>query len=198
MTTDRAALNQLLDETLIGYIAVDLGEGPVVTPVSYARDGDRILFHGSTGSRRMRALADGARLGMTVAAVDALAVGRSANGTGMKYRSASIFGVCEKLSDEQKETALERYLNRYLPNRTQEVRPMTGKEIAATMVLALPISDWSMRVSQGFPTDPPEDVAGEAWAGLVPIRVVAGEPVPNPDLRPGIDLPSSVMSLLPG
>jgi len=193
--TDRSALDRLLDEVLVGYVGLTLDEGPLVLPVSYARDGDQILFHGSTASHRMRMLAEGAQVCFTVATADALKVGRSAFGTGMRYRSACLFGTCEALVGEEKHRALDVYTDRYLPGRTAEVRPMSARETAATMVLALPIELWSMKVAEGFPGDSDADIAGSTWAGVVPITVGYGAAVPNPDLNAGIAVPPSVQGL---
>lgn len=195
MSQDRAELDVLLDQALVGYLGISLPEGPLVLPVSYARDGDRILFHGSTGSHRMRAIAEGAEVCFTVAEVDGLKVARSGDGTGMQYRSAVLFGSCSVLPDDQKAPALERYLDRYLPGRVAEVRPASRRELAATMLLALPIDQWSVKVAVGFPCDPDEDLAGDAWAGVLPLRLAYGDPQPSPDLRDGIAVPASVLAL---
>jgi hypothetical protein len=82
-----------------------------------------------------------------------------------------------------------------IPGRVAELRPHTDKEIAATQVLALPIDTWSLKVSDGWPEDPPEDVAGDAWAGVVPLVTGYGQPRPAPDLRAGITVPASVTAL---
>jgi nitroimidazol reductase NimA-like FMN-containing flavoprotein (pyridoxamine 5'-phosphate oxidase superfamily) len=194
LTDDRAALDTLLDEVLVGYVGISLPEGPLVLPVGFARDGDRVLLHGSSGSHRMRALAAGAQVCFTVAVLDALKVARSGFGTGMRYRSACLFGACEVEGDD-KLRALDAYTDRYLPGRSGEVRPIGAKEAAATLLLALPIEAWSMKVAGGFPDDDPEDVAGPAWAGVVPLASVWGEPVDNPDLAAGIAVPASVRAL---
>lgn len=193
---DRCALDALLDEIWVGYVGLSLAEGPLVLPVSFARDGDRVLLHGSTGSHRMRALADGAEICFTVAVADALKVGRSAFGTGMRYRSAVIFGQCQQLTGDDLSAGLLSYLDRYLPGRSGEVRPMTDKERSATMLLALPINNWTMKVADGFPVDDSEDRESQSWAGIVPLIQAVGVPVPNPDLGESISLPSSVRNLI--
>ena len=70
-----------------------------------------------------------------------------------------------------------------------------GRELAATMVLSMPIQDWSMKISGSWPTDPADDVAGGAWAGLVPFQAQVGDPQPAPDLRAGIPVPASVRAM---
>jgi nitroimidazol reductase NimA-like FMN-containing flavoprotein (pyridoxamine 5'-phosphate oxidase superfamily) len=143
----------------------------------------------------MRALADGAPVCVTVTALDALKVARSGFESGMRYRSACLFGTCVALAGDEAVRALDAFVDRILPGRSGEVRPSTAKELAATMVLALPITEWSLKTADGFPEDPASDVADDAWAGVVPLRTVFGEPIPNPDLRPGIELPASVRAL---
>jgi hypothetical protein len=82
-----------------------------------------------------------------------------------------------------------------IPGRTAEVRRPTKAELAATLVLALPLDDWSLKISAGWPEDEDDDIAGSAWAGVVPVREVHGTPLPAPDLREGIDVPPSVLAL---
>lgn len=194
---DRAELNRLLDTVHIGHFAMVAEDGqPVVLPTVVARDGDRVLVHGSTGSRWMRRLGDGVPTSLAVTSLDALVVARSAFESSMRYRSAVIFGCCAPLRDpDEKRHAVELITDTLLPGRRGEVRPSTAKELAATLVLALPIAEWSLKVSAGWPDDPPEDQAGPAWAGLLPVVARYGEPVPAPDLRPGIPIPESVRSM---
>ena len=194
-TADRAALYALLDEVLVAHVGVSLAEGPLVVPTGFARDGDRLLLHGSTGSRWMRALAGGSPACVSVTALDGLKVARSAFNSGMRYRSACLFGGCEQLAGEAATAALAVFTDRLLPGRTGELRPSTARELAATMVLALPIREWSLKTAGGFPEDPDEDRAGDAWAGVVPVVTGFGPPLPNPDLRDGIDVPASVRAL---
>lgn len=143
----------------------------------------------------MRAISSGAQVCFTVSVMEALKISRTGEGTGMRYRSAVLFGACSRLDDAEKERALDVYLDRYLPGRTAEVRRSTKKELAATMVLTLPIEEWSVKTADGFPSDEPEDIAAGGWAGVVPLRTVWEAPIPNPDLGLGIDVPASVLQL---
>ncbi|MHA3701572.1 pyridoxamine 5'-phosphate oxidase family protein [Jatrophihabitans sp. YIM 134969] len=190
---DRAALDALLDEALVGHVGVaDHAGRPVVLPTAIARDGDRVLVHGSTGSGWMRRVADGAPVSLAVTVPDALVVARSAFESSMRYRSAVLFGVCTPVAADGRRAALDLITEHLLPGRTREVRPATDRELAATLVLALPIEEWSLKVSDGWPEDPPEDVAGDAWAGVVPLLSGRGRPQPAPDLRPGIPVAASL------
>ena len=194
-STDRDELDALLDEVLVAHVGLVTEAGPLVLPIGFARDGDRLLFHGSTGSRWLRELAEGTAVCVTVTALDAIKVARSAFNSGMRYRSACLFGVCDVLAGDAASRALEVFTDRILPGRTAEIRPSTNRERAATLVLALPIREWSLKTADGFPEDPDDDLAGDAWAGVVPLVTAFGEPVPNPDLRAGIEVPPSVRAL---
>ncbi len=194
---DRAALDLLLDEVILGHIGFVRDGDPVVIPTAVVREGDRLLAHGSTGSGWMRALASGAPACVTVTALDAIVVARSTFESSFHYRSAVLFGSFERLDREAKAQALLSVGERLIPGRTAEVRGSTPRELAATMVLAMPIAEWSLKVSDGWPEDPDDDVAGEAWAGVVPLTTArASTAVPAPDLRAGIPVPPSVRRLL--
>jgi nitroimidazol reductase NimA-like FMN-containing flavoprotein (pyridoxamine 5'-phosphate oxidase superfamily) len=194
-SSDRTALDALLDSVQIGHFAFAGEHGPVIIPTAIARDGDVVLAHGSTGSSWMRMLADGATTCLAVTSFDALVVARSAFESSMQYRSAVIFGQVRALSGERKAAALDVITDHLLPGRVAEVRRPTVKELAATQVLELPIAEWSLKFAANWPDDGDEDVAGGSWAGVVPRTISYGAPVPAPYLRAGIEVPASVRRL---
>jgi nitroimidazol reductase NimA-like FMN-containing flavoprotein (pyridoxamine 5'-phosphate oxidase superfamily) len=186
---ERAALYAVLDAGRVGHVAV-LDDGqPYVLPVGYGRDGDRVLIHGSTASRLFRLLAVGTPTCFSVTLVDGLVVARSAFESSMHYRSAMVLGSCRELTGDEQLAGLERITEHLIPGRWADVRAPLRKELAATLVLELPIDEWSVKVSDGAPADPPEDVDGPAWAGVLPLREAWGAPVPAPDLAEGIARP---------
>jgi uncharacterized protein len=187
---DRDVLDAILDAGRVGHIAVvDETEQPFVLPVAYARDGDRLLIHGSTASRLFRTLAAGATTCLTVTHLDGLVLARSAFESSMHYRSAMVFGSCDLIGRDDKLGALEVLTEHLLPHRWETLRAPLSKEIAATMILSLPISEWSVKVSDGWSQDPPEDLDAPVWAGVVPMRAVFDTPLPAPDLRGSPGLP---------
>jgi nitroimidazol reductase NimA-like FMN-containing flavoprotein (pyridoxamine 5'-phosphate oxidase superfamily) len=193
---ERAELDALLDAAVVGHFGLaDAERGPVVIPTAIVRDGDRVLAHGSTGSRWMRMLAAGAPTCLSVTALDGLVVARSAFESSLHYRSAVLFGHCTSVPAAEREAALDLITERLIPGRTTEIRRPTRRELEATLVLALPIVEWSLKVSAGWPDDPDEDVAGPAWAGVVPLELRYGTPRPAPDLCDGIAVPASVRRL---
>ncbi len=195
-STDRSELDRLLDSSRLGHFALVVDAQPVVIPTAIARHGDFVLAHGSTGSKWMRHLATGVLTSLAVTALDGLVVARSAFESSMHYRSAVLFGCCEAVETAQdKRAELDVITEALIPGRVAEVRAPTDKELAATLVLRLPIEEWSLKVSTGWPEDPDDDIAGEAWAGVVPMHTVYDAPVPAPDLRSGIAATPSVRRL---
>lgn len=192
---DRADLDALLATARVGHFALVAEDGtPAVIPTMVVRDGDRVLAHGSTGSRWMRRLASGVPTALGVTAYDGVVVARSAFESSIRYRSAVIFGRCAHMT-EDKERFLDLITETLIPGRSTEVRRPTKAELAATLVLALRLDDWSLKISAGWPEDEDADVAGPAWAGVVPVHETYGTPLPAPDLREGIDVPPSVQAL---
>jgi hypothetical protein len=109
----------------------------------------------------------------------------------MRYRSAMVFGSFVVLHGAAKARALEVLAARLLPGLPGQ-RPASAQELRATAVLALPIEEWSLKVSSGWPEDATDDLALPLWAGVVPLRHVWGEPAPAPDLAPGIVVPAQI------
>ncbi|MGH3229223.1 MAG: pyridoxamine 5'-phosphate oxidase family protein [Streptosporangiaceae bacterium] len=194
--TDRTELDRLLDDTVLAHIGmVDDTGSAVVIPTGVARDGDRILIHGSTGSGWMRGVAAGRPVCVTVTDLNGIIVARSSFESSFRYRSAVLFGTFTPLTGPDASDALDVIIEHFLPGRRAEIRGTRRRELAATMVLAMPIRDWSLKVSGAWPTDPADDVAGSTWAGVIPFHVQYGDPLPAPDLRPGIGVPASVRAL---
>lgn len=192
---DRAVLNAVLDAGLVGHVAVvDDEQQPFVLPVAYARDGDRVLFHGSSGSRLFRRLADGQPTCFTVTLLDGLVLARSTFESSMNYRGVMALGVAQKLSGAAKLSALEAITEHLLPGRWAEARHPTKKEQAATTVLSLGLEEASVKVADGPPNDEPADVMLPIWAGVVPMRQVLDEPVDAPDLISAFPVPDYVQA----
>lgn len=190
--TDRAALNEILDEALIAHVGIVRDGRPVVLPFACARDGDTLLIHGSTGSGLLR-VADGDKVCVTVTHIDGLVYARTTFDSSMRYRSAVIHGVARAVPDEEKDAALLVLSEHLFPGRTPEVRRSTPKELAATTVLWVPLDRASVKVASGPPeVDPDDTEPTTVWAGIVPLSTVAGEPMPYPDVEPGLDVPGSV------
>lgn len=189
---DVAVLHAILDEALHASVGIQVDGQPFVLPMACARDGDQLLLHGSTGSRLMRALASGAPLCVSVTHLDGLVYARSAFESSMRYRSATILGVANEVPAGERLRALEVLTEHLLPGRWAELRAPLPKELAATVVLRVPLDEWSVKVSTGFADDPTEDLHQPVWAGVLPLYVAFGEPVDSPDLDPDLPVPPHV------
>ncbi|MDA0182484.1 pyridoxamine 5'-phosphate oxidase family protein [Solirubrobacter phytolaccae] len=191
---DRATLDAILDEALIGHVAFVTPDGhPAVIPTLIARDEDHLLIHGSNASRTVRALRAGAEACIEVTHVDGIVLARSAFHHSMNYRSAILYGTLEPAPDKAR--ALEVFTEKLVPGRWEHVRWPSAKELKATDVLQLAITEGSAKVRTGPPGEEDEDYALDAWAGVIPITTQRGAPIPDPLLREGIDLPDHVRSL---
>ena len=182
--TERSTLNAILDAARVAHVGVtDAGGQPYVLPVAFARDGDGLLIHGSTGSRLFRELAAGGPTCVTVTLIDGLVLARSAFESSMHYRSAMMFGTCAMVAADDVARCLEVLTEHLMPGRWAQLRPPTPKELAATTVLHMPLREWSVKVSDGWPDDPVDDLDEPVWAGVLPIESAFGAPLPTPDLR---------------
>ena len=193
---DRAVLHAVLDAGRVAHLAVVEDGQPFVVPVAYGRRGEDVLVHGSTGSRLFRRLAEGEPTCLTVTLLDGLVLARSLFESSMEYRSAMVLGSARRLHGDDELDGLRAISEHLMPGRWQEARHPSAKERAATMVLALPLAEWSVKVSVGGPSDDPADLADPAlmrlWAGRVPVREVLDEPRPDVLCPEGTPVPDYV------
>lgn len=197
-TTDRASLNDLLDQELVGTLSTvsDAGE-PWAVPLLYARDGDRLLLHGSTGAGALRQVAAGASAVFSVFAMDALVLATSMFEHSANYRSAVIRGRLELLTGENAWQALDRISDGLVPGRREEVVPMTRKDVAATsaLVLELTADNWLLKVRTGGTGEEDVEHPPGLWTGVLPTRRGYADPVRSPWLD-DVPLSPAVQRLL--
>jgi nitroimidazol reductase NimA-like FMN-containing flavoprotein (pyridoxamine 5'-phosphate oxidase superfamily) len=190
---DHATIHAILDTALICHVAIALDGRPLVIPMGYARDEDRILLHGALASRLMQTLAAGEPCCLTVTHLDGLVLARSALHHSMNYRSVMVQGRCEEILDPlAKRRALNRIVEHLVPGRTAELRPSNEAEIAATRVVALPLDAASAKIRSGPPMDAARDISPKVWAGVLPLALTAGEAIPEAGLVAGLEPPASV------
>lgn len=176
--SDQAVLYAIADAGLVAHVGICGDDGqPFVMPCGYARDGDRLLLHGSTGSRLFRALAAGVPACVTITLLDGLVVATSLFESSMHYRSVMVLGTGSALRGADKRAALDVLADALLPGRRVDARPPNRKELAATTVIAMPMDEWSAKVSDSPPEHVDDDAGWEPWAGVVPLRLVAQQPI---------------------
>lgn len=181
---------EILDAGKVCHVGFVLDEQPYVVPMAYARMDKQLLIHGSVASRLVRNLESGLRCCVTVTHFDGLVYARSTFNSSMNYRSVMVFGVAKPIIDkDEKRRCIQALVDHLMPGRRAELRKSTVKELNATGLLALPIETFSSKVRKGPPADSKSDLDAPVWAGVVPLNLVAGEPVDAPDILPGITWP---------
>ncbi|MER6618110.1 pyridoxamine 5'-phosphate oxidase family protein [Streptomyces xantholiticus] len=190
---DRELVHSILDTAYVCHLGFVRDGAPVVLPTLFARVGERLYVHGSTGSRplRMAGEADpGLPVCLTVTHVDGLVLARSAFHHSINYRSVVVHGTARQVTDaEEKRTALDALVDHAIPGRSADSRRANAKELAATAVIRLDLTEVSAKTRTGGPNDDPADLSLPYWAGVVPVAVTPGTPVPADDLSPATALP---------
>ena len=187
---DRETVYGILDEGFICHVGFVTDGQPFVIPTGYARVDDTLYIHGSQASRMLRTLSGGIDACVTVTIVDGLVLARSAFHHSMNYRSVVILGRASLVEDrEEKNAALLALSEHFIRGRWDDVREPTEQELIQTTVLSLPLMEVSAKIRKGPPLDDEEDYAMSVWAGVVPLKLVAGEPIKDPRLPEGIEVP---------
>jgi uncharacterized protein len=187
---DRETVYGILDEGFICHVGFVLEGQPFVIPTGYARAGDKLYIHGSQASRMLRALSGGVAACVTVTIIDGLVLARSAFHHSMNYRSVVVFGRATLVEDrEEKLAALVALSEHIIRGRWAEVREPTEQELKLTTVLSMPLVEASAKIRTGPPLDDEDDYALPMWAGVIPLRLEAGEPIEDPRMSDEIEVP---------
>jgi nitroimidazol reductase NimA-like FMN-containing flavoprotein (pyridoxamine 5'-phosphate oxidase superfamily) len=187
---DRDVVYQILDEGFICHVGFVVDGQPFVIPTAYGRSGDDLYIHGSAASRMLRNLDQGVAVCVTVTLLDGLVLARSIFNHSMNYRSVVVLGTAVAVQEkEEKLKALRALSEHIVPGRWAEARQPNEKELKATLVMRLPISEFSAKVRQGPPIDDEEDRGFATWAGVIPLGMVAGEPISDPQTYPRTPIP---------
>lgn len=175
---DRDAAEAILDEAFVCHIGFTGDDGhPVVIPTNFARDGDRLLVHGSPASRMLRTLQSGVPMCVTVTLVDGLVLAKSAFHHSVNYRSVVVFGTARAITDaDEKRRAFDTIVEHIVPGRTADARGATDAELKGTLVLEVPLDEVSVKVRRGGPIDDADDLALPVWAGVIEMQTTYSAP----------------------
>jgi nitroimidazol reductase NimA-like FMN-containing flavoprotein (pyridoxamine 5'-phosphate oxidase superfamily) len=187
--SDLDTIYEILDEGFICHVAYLAEANPVVIPTLYARAGNTIILHGSTSAGITRAVRRGSPLSIAVTLIDGVVVGRSGFNSSANYRSVVIHGHGRILRGQEHIDALDRVVESLIPGRIKEVRRPTDAEIQQTSTIEVSLDKVSAKVRTGPPKDDESDMDADVWAGVIPLSLASGEPLPDPHLRNGINLP---------
>jgi hypothetical protein len=190
---DRETIHAILDEALICHLGYVVDGDPRVIPTIHARVGDTLYLHGSAASSTLRTLKQGIDVCAAVTIVDGLVLARSSFHSSMNYRSVVVYGRAREVTDRDEVLLAARAVTDHVaPARGEQAREPNEDEIRQTTFLALPIEEASAKVRTGPPKDDEDDYGLPVWAGVVPMSLVAGAPIDDPTLSPGISPPSEL------
>jgi uncharacterized protein len=198
--TDRSELYATLAEARVCHLGVVRDGHPLVIPTVFAADADgpdqggTLYLHGSVAARSL-VEAPGRDLCVTCTIVDGLVLARSGFSHSMNYRSAVVIGRGRKVEDPQEKLhALSLVVDHIVPGRSATLRSPSRKELAATAVVAMPLFEASVKRRTGGPSDDADDIAAGVWAGVLPLRLIAGDLVTSHDAQ-AISVPDEVARL---
>ncbi|MEU8463812.1 pyridoxamine 5'-phosphate oxidase family protein [Streptomyces sp. NPDC029003] len=196
---DRETVHSILDQAYVCHLGFVRDGAPVVLPTLFGRVGETLYVHGSTGSRPLLAAGQtdpGLPVCLTVTHVDGLVLARSAFHHSMNYRSVVVHGTAHQVTDEdERRMALDALVDHVVPGRSADSRPANARELAATAVIRLDLTEVSAKIRTGGPNDDAEDLGLPFWAGVVPVAPAYGTPVPAADLAPGVPAPDYIAAL---
>ena len=188
---DRGTIDAILDGALICHLGVIADGEPLVLPTAFGRVGDTLYLHGAAANRSLRAALEG--VCVTVTHVDGLVMARSASGHSLNFRSVVVRGRARAVTElEERRAGLRAVMEQVAPGRWEEAGEPAEDQIETTMVIAVDLAECSAKVRSGPPLDPASDRGLAVWAGEIPLRLVAGDPVPDTGMGPGIAEPASV------
>ena len=188
---DRETIYKILDEGLVCHVGFATQGQPYVIPTLFARIGDAIYFHGSAASRMLKGVSEGLAVCVTVTLTDGIVLARSVFNHSMNYRSVVALGKATLVdAPEEKLEALRAFTEKILPGRWNDARQPNEKELKATSILRLPLTEASAKIRQGPPEDDAPDRELPIWAGVIPLQLVPGAPIRDEMCDPAIPLPA--------
>jgi nitroimidazol reductase NimA-like FMN-containing flavoprotein (pyridoxamine 5'-phosphate oxidase superfamily) len=187
----RETIYRILDEGIVCHVGFANEGQPLVIPTMFARVGDAIYFHGSAASRMLKGLSGGLPVCITVTLSDGLVLARSVFNHSMNYRSVVALGKATLIEDpNEKLAALQAFTEKILKGRWNDARQPNDKELKATSILKLPLTEVSAKVRVGDVEDDPADYALSVWAGIIPLHVVADPPIRDSRCDPSLPTPA--------
>jgi nitroimidazol reductase NimA-like FMN-containing flavoprotein (pyridoxamine 5'-phosphate oxidase superfamily) len=188
---DRETIYKILDEGIVCHVGFSTADQPFVIPTLYARVGDAIYFHGSAASRMLRGAATGIPVCVTVTLTDGFVLARSVFNHSMNYRSVVALGKATLVeAPDEKLDALRAFTEKILPGRWEDARQPNDKELKATSILKLELTEVSAKIRSGPVQDDEEDYALPVWAGIVPLRLQVEPPIRDERCDPAIPTPA--------
>ncbi|MFM9165560.1 MAG: pyridoxamine 5'-phosphate oxidase family protein [Candidatus Limnocylindrus sp.] len=193
---ERHEIYPVVDAALTCTVAYLLDGRPHATATAHWRDGDRLYWHGSAASRFLKSVV-GTEVSVSVHLTDGIVLARSGFDSSFNYRSATLFGICEEITGDEKVKQLDAFIDKLIPGRSAELRRSTGQELKATTLLGMTITEASGKIRNGGVHDNPDDAQEKIWAGVLEVNTLFGALHPDEE-TPVIAPPSANLSGLTG
>ena len=194
---DKETIYKILDNDFICKVGFVYNGYPVVIPTIYGRKDNCVYFHGASVSRMLVSMEEGIPISINITQTDGIVLARSAFHHSLNYHSVTVFGQAELVTDPvERMEALKIVSDQIIPDRWEESRLPNEKELKATKVLKLDISEASAKIRTGPPSDEKADYDLDIWAGVIPIEKRYGQPIADPDLKAGIPMAKSALMLI--
>jgi len=193
---ERADIYPVVDAALTCTVAYLFDGRPYATATAHWRDGDRLYWHGSAASRFLKTVV-GTEVSVSIHLTDGIVLARSGFDSSFNYRSATLFGICEEITGDEKVAQLDAFINKLIPGRAAELRASTEQEMKATTLLGMLITEASGKIRNGGVHDNPEDAQEKIWAGVLEVNTYFGDLHPDQDTQV-IAEPSASLSGLTG
>jgi uncharacterized protein len=196
---DRTTVYDILDSAMVAHIAYIIDGQPFCTPTGFWRENDTLYWHGSSASRMIRSQSGGVAVCVTGTHLDAIVLARSGFHHSVNYRSVMAFGNARLVTDPaEKARALDGFVDRFFPGRSNDIRPATALEMKATSFVVMPIQEASGKIRSTHVSDDEADYALPVWTARIPVRQVLGEPEPCPRQLPGLAVPAGLQGYRDG
>jgi nitroimidazol reductase NimA-like FMN-containing flavoprotein (pyridoxamine 5'-phosphate oxidase superfamily) len=175
---ERSEIYPVVDAALTCTVAYLLDGRPHATATAHWRDGDRLYWHGSAASRFLKSVV-GTEVSVSIHLTDGIVLARSGFDSSFNYRSATLFGLCEEITGDEKVAQLDAFIEKLVPGRTDVLRASTEQELKATTVLGMTIAEASAKIRTGGVHGNPDDADEQVWAGVLGIETRLTTLVPD-------------------
>lgn len=190
---DTKIIHQIIDAGFIGHVGYIYDGYPISIPMAYARKNDKLFLHGSTANRMLKAVLASGKTSINIMHLDGLVIARSGLHHSVNYRSVTLFGdVKEITEDNEKTIIIENIVDHMIPNHWKTLRPMYQKELDRTMVIEFSITSASAKIRAEGVNDEPKDYDLPYWAGVIPVKQIVKQPIPDKGYPSTIDIPNHI------
>ncbi len=185
---ERTRVLEILDAGMIAHVGVQTPDGPLVLPMAYGRDDEKLYLHGAAANHLL-GTGKGHEICATVTHIDGLVIARTPFHNSMNYRSVVIRGLATKIEDPDEKLRSLKLITDHVVANWDEGREVSEIDNRKTLVLEMALEEASAKVRSGDPVDEEDDMAGPWWAGVIPVETRFGEAYAAADFTGSNEMP---------